>query len=115
MGRYVAIAFTLILAGCASSSQTFPTGEYSDHFSNTITFSDDGKFTLVTAIGETIIRDGQYTIDGDVITMNESEVCPPTDGVYKWSYDGDVGIMQLERVEDDCQVRDFPEGLRRLP
>ena len=36
-GRYVAMSFTLILAalviaGCALSSQTFPTGKYSDTF-----------------------------------------------------------------------------------
>jgi hypothetical protein len=53
MGRYVAIAFTLILtalvfAGCALSSQTFPTGKYSDQYSNTLTFSADGKFTVVS-------------------------------------------------------------------
>jgi hypothetical protein len=97
------------------SSQTFPTGKYLDQFDNTLTFSADGKFTVGTLDGETIVQDGQYTIEGDVITMNESEVCPPTDGVYKWSYDDDAGILQLEKVEDGCPDRDFPEGLRRLP
>jgi hypothetical protein len=119
MGRYVAIAFTLILtalvfAGCALSSQTFPTGKYSDTFGNTITYSDDGKFTVVTSVGETIVQDGQYTIDGDVITFNESEICPPTDGVYKWSYDDGAGILQFETVEDDCPDR-YPGEVKRLP
>ena len=98
-----------------SSSQTFPTGKYSDQFGNTLTFSDDGEFTVVAATGETIVQDGQYTIAGDVISINESENCPPTDGVYKWSYDDAAGILQLEKVKDDCLNRSFPEGLTRVP
>ena len=122
MGRYVAIAFTLIIAalliaGCASSSQAFPTGKYVDEFGNTLTFLADGKWTVVDGNGDKIVQDGQYTIDGDVITLNESEVCPPTDGVYKWDYGADTGILGFEKVEDSCEARHMEEGegLTRLP
>ncbi len=103
----------LVLGGpvYAADHGGFPAGKYLDGFGNIITFSVDGKFS----IERVFVQDGQYTIDGDVITMNESELCPPVDGVYNWNYDADAGILQFEEVEDGCSIRDLTEPLTRLP
>ena len=95
----------------AAEHGSFPAGKYLDGFGNIITFSVDGKFS----IERVLVKDGQYTIDGDVITMNESDLCPPVDGIYNWNYDADAGILQFEQVEDGCSMRDLTEPLTRLP
>ena len=117
---YIAKTFALFVAAgllgvaCAPEVVSFPTGQYLDEFGNTITLEVGDKFTVELPDGTLLVEDGQYTIDGDIIRFLENEVCPPVEGVYRWSA-GENGHIQFELIEDDCGVRDFSAGLTPLP
>ena len=92
----------------------FPKGEYLDEFGNIISFEDGDKFTVTLPDGTILVEEGQYTIDGDIITFLENEVCPPVEGVYRWSV-GENGHLNFELVEENCEGRTFEAGLDPLP
>jgi predicted GH43/DUF377 family glycosyl hydrolase len=93
---------------------SFPKGEYLDEFGNIISLEDGDKFTIKLPAGTFIVEEGQYTVDGDIITFLENEVCPPVEGVYRWSV-GENGRLEFELIEENCEFRTFEAGLDPLP
>jgi len=103
-----------LLAACASSTPSFPTGEYKDFGGWRNTFHADGKLTLENTLGEVLIDNGSYSVEGDVITfIDNGYVCETLVGVYNWSVDED-GVLQFETIDDECVDRRsaFTQGLK---
>ena len=110
------VFIVVIMVGCKPANPTFPSGDYVDDMGFMISFYPDGKFMVsYPDYDEGIVNNGQYSVDGETISINENESCPPGDGVYKWSLDGDLLILEL--VEDNCENRvlSFADGLTRVP
>ena len=97
------VMFTLTISGCTSNTTKFPTGEFIDEEGHINNFMSDGRFTLRFTDGRVLIKNGQYSVDGDIVTIIETEICPPVDGVYKWAYQD--GKLLFELIEDDCTDR----------
>jgi len=98
---FVLSVVLVIVAGCASTTPEFPTGEFVDVHGNTITFKADGKTTLREPASATEAASGEYSLDGDTITFSGG-FCSG-DGVYKWVLDGDE--LQFDVVSDECSER----------
>ena len=117
MNKIVAGSFVvvvLLIVACAPESESFPKGRYwatywdmADAF---ITFEDGGKFTVEHLNGKFNIEEGQYTVDGDTITLVENEVCGPglQEGVYRWSMD-EKGNLDIDIIKDNCFGRTVGE------
>ena len=78
----------------------------------------DGQCTLSYPPFDQILLDNEnceYMVDGDTITITtgETDTCPPSEGVYKWTLDGDRLLFEL--IEDSCETRilSFSQELTR--
>ena len=117
------LIFTCLLAFCASftiqaqaslsgdwkMSVTNPEGET---FTAKLTIKDNGKYLVDLGIDGTADVRGSYTLDGNQITISDSEgtnACPPDKkGVYK--YRVSATALEMEKISDECEGRGGPEG-----
>ena len=111
---WIFVGVVMVIVACAPEAVSFPKGQYLDEFGNVLTFEDDDKFTVKLPDGTFLVEDGQYTVDGDIISFLENEVCPPVEGIYRWSV-GENGHLQFELIEENCDGRTFEAGLDPLP
>ena len=94
----------LVVAGCGPASPVFPTGDFIDSEGFVTSFMADGRVSVSSSItGEVLIENGEYSVDGDIVTITETELCPPGEGVYRWTLDGDRLLFEL--IEDNCDSR----------
>jgi hypothetical protein len=104
----------LVMVGCGRASPTFPTGDFIDHLGLVLSLMPDGRCTLsYPTTGEVLIENGHYSVDGDIVTIIETEQCPPGEGVYRWTLDGDRLLLEL--IEDNCanRISSFSQPLTR--
>ncbi len=100
----LAIVISIIaISGCSPDTPTFPMGEYIDNEGHINNFMSDGRFNLKLPDGTLLIKNGHYSIDGDIIILTETEICPPVDGKYRWTYIDDELLFEL--IEDGCTDR----------
>ena len=97
----------------------FPTGVF--HTRNqdgqwVITFQADGTY-LVSLNGERIVSEGQYTVAGQQVTLeDDSEVCRGRGaGQYSWSFAQEV--LTFTALSDPCPERQvvLTNGLAKQP
>lgn len=105
----------LVIVACTPETMSFPKGQYWgtywDMGDALITFEDGDKFTVYDLLNDKfIVEEGQYTVDGDTITLLETELCGPglVEGVYRWSVD-ENGHLKLELQGDSCFGRTIHE------
>jgi hypothetical protein len=105
-GRLIvlAIMLSILIAACASQQPEFPTGVF-EFDQQRITFEPDGTYTVWNfAIESFDVEDGQYTVDGNEITLlDEAEDCGLAEGHYTWEFDGKKLLFEV--VEDSCEGR----------
>ena len=70
-----------------------------------VSYTAEGVYMVDLGIDDIIDIKGKYTVEGDKITMKdtEGEMMCTEEGIYTFSVDGDM--MKLERVEDACAGR----------
>ncbi|MEM6633594.1 MAG: hypothetical protein AAF694_28230 [Bacteroidota bacterium] len=70
-----------------------------------VSYTADGAYMIDLGMDDVIDIKGEYTIEGDKMTMQDKEgamMCTEK-GIYTFKVDG--ASMKLERVEDDCAGR----------
>ena len=108
------VVVVLVIVACTPETVSFPKGRYWATYWNMddafITFEDGDKFTVEKLDGKFIVEKGQYVVDGDTITLRETEVCGPgiQEGVYRWSVD-ENGNLEIDIIKDNCFGRTVGE------
>ena len=75
-----------------------------------VEISDKGTYTLDIASDGTIETKGNYTLDGDKMTIQDTEGTDCTEkGVYTIKVEGDT--LTMTRVSDVCPNRGGPTGV----
>ncbi len=106
----------LLLATCATGPVKFPTGEYIDYKGFHYDFDEDGTYGVSESDGKPALILGEYTIDGNVITIIDNLVyCPYSEGSYYWSV-GKDRALNFEVIAEECgnRMNQFVNGLSFL-
>lgn len=94
----------LVMVGCNLTRSKFPTGDYIDTEGYVTSFHVNGRFWVRSVNTDEIQTTiGEYSVKGDTITFAKNALCPQSEGVYKWTLDGERLLFEL--IEDDCDSR----------
>jgi hypothetical protein len=108
------VVVVLLIVACTPETVSFPKGQYWGPYWNWgdsfITFEDGDKFTVKLPDDTFLIKEGQYTVDGDILTLLDTEICGPglIKGEYRWSVD-ENGHLHLDEIKDSCHGRTVGE------
>jgi hypothetical protein len=115
----IALTLMLLLAACSASEEEvsgaddevlpFPTGTFKS-MEWEWEFEDGGSHHYFDVTTPESVTNGQYTLKGDRIEIQDDMCGSGVKGAYKWEFDGDEGLLRFTTINDSCGFRSSAVG-----